>query len=88
MSNDPITNYWPLRDIEVMLRINSNVDPKPSLSQLETWAEKHEKNEFPLPAKTIGRFKFYDIEEVTEWVILWHRATRHMGNRKGLKNNG
>lgn len=57
-----------------------------SLKQLTEWAHKSSKNGFPQPHEVIGRYKFYDPEEVKKWYILYRKATKHMG--RGAELNG
>jgi hypothetical protein len=75
---------WPMKDVAAMLAKELEGDA-PSLTQLQEWARKADKNNFPLPERTIGRFNFYKYEAVRDWVILWRRATKGMG-RKDLNN--
>lgn len=56
-----------------------------SSHQLSEWARK-EGNGFPEPKETLGRYKFYDPEEVKRWYILYRKATRNMG--RGRELNG
>lgn len=57
-----------------------------SLRQLSNWESKRDKNGFPEPKDVIGRFKFFDVDEVMRWVHLWRKATKNMGRGKELNS--
>lgn len=63
-------DWWPLRVIAEKLGVSSR--------QMNRWEERRENNGFPEPKKVQGRFKFYDLPEVQEWVFFHHRATMNM----------
>lgn len=53
---------------------------KASKTQLEEWARKRDKNSFPAPKETLGRYNFYDVDEVKKWYTLWTKVNR--GNKE------
>lgn len=59
---------------------------KHSELQLKEWARKRILNDFPQPKETLGRFHFYDPEEVRKWYTLYIKATKNMG--RGAEING
>ena len=63
-----------------------NYLPGVSLRQLTRWEERRETNGFPQPKETLGRYKFFDPEEIIKWWTLWTKATKNM--RRGAKLNG
>lgn len=71
-------DWWPLRTIAEKLGITSR--------QLNQWELKRDKNGFPEPKETLGRFKLFDIAEVQRWHVLYSRATDGMNN--GDRLNG
>jgi hypothetical protein len=77
-----IDGVYTIRGIHEKLPEGINV----SFRQLEEWQKKSRKNDFPEPVRTLGRFRFYNYDEVIEWITLWRRATKLMGNPEGLKN--
>jgi hypothetical protein len=85
MLSDELDNLWPMYDIQWLLLEIHNIEV--SLTQLQGWEGKPDVG-FPEPARQLSRYKFYDIDEVAEWITLWRRATSRMGNPEGLKNNG
>lgn len=52
-----------------------------NVHQLERWAEKGKKNDFPDPDVVLGRYKLYDKEKVAEWVHLWRKINKNLGSR-------
>ncbi len=68
-----------LENLWTLTRIAEELDV--SLRQLYRWEERRDKIGFPEPQRTLGRFKFFDVEEVREWIFLWRRATAGMGNK-------
>lgn len=79
MPHDELDSLWPLRDVAE--RLNKEFgDDFVQLHNLQVWEERRNKNDFPTPKRKIGRFNFYDYDQVREWVILWKRATGRMGN--------
>lgn len=52
-------------------------------NQLYRWSEHDRKLDFPKPVRQQGKYKLYDRREVAEWVYLWLKISKNMGN-KGL----
>lgn len=69
-----VDNYWPLKDISERTGVSED--------QLRRWAESKRENGFPKPRK-VGKFTFYDVEAVEQWIYLMRRATARFngGNR-------
>ena len=57
-----------------------------SQAQLSEWERKRITNSFPEPKETLGRYKFFDPDEVRRWYILYRKATKNMG--RGAEING
>jgi hypothetical protein len=81
-----LENIMPLK----MVHEHLPPDLKVSYSQLERWADKDRKIDFPEPVETLGRYRFYDKDQVIRWVILWTKLNKNMGrpNKKEVSNNG
>ena len=77
-----------LEDIEPLSVIAGELDV--SISQLENWASRRDKNDFPQPMVTMGRYHLYDKVQVKNWYTLWRKVNQRMGHSKlnGGNNNG
>lgn len=77
-------NEFPLAIIATLLPEELHTSER----QLFEWSRKSDKNDFPEPSRSTGKYKFYDLVEVTEWVTLWRSATKNFRNnfKKGNSN--
>jgi DNA-binding transcriptional MerR regulator len=79
---DVLAGIHPLRAIHPKLPKELNV----TLRQLTEWERHRDKNDFPDPVRSMGRYRLFNESEVIEWVILWRRATKNLGNGKRINN--
>lgn len=50
------------------------------IKQMNRWAERNRKLDFPQPIKRLGKYRLYDADKVEEWVILWLKINKNLGN--------
>lgn len=81
-----MTDVDKLQSLKEIAALPFIIDMGVSERQLWEWSRKSDKNGFPEPHRILGRFKFYHVDEVEDWIILWQRATRNMG--RGQELNG
>lgn len=53
---------------------------KISINTLNKWAENGRGNNFPKPVKRLGKYRLYDSRAVEEWIILWMKINKNLGN--------
>lgn len=73
---------WPLKDIwnnekEINEIVNYRI--------FENWAVRYRTNDFPQPAERVGRYNFYDPNQVLKWTRLWIKANRRLKANNGIK---
>ena len=61
-----------LPNIAERLKININT--------MNRWAERGRKLGFPEPVRRLGRYRLYNADEVEEWVVLWMKISKNLGN--------
>lgn len=70
--------------LATLTEIASTLSPRCTYKQLNAWANRGN-NDFPKPAKSVGRYNFYNRREVEEWYTLWRRATVNQGRPSGKR---
>jgi len=73
-------NWEPLSEIQQLIWFEHSLD------QLEEWARRRKRNGFPEPKRTLGRYNFFDVDEVKEWYTLWCKRIKNLG--RGTDLNG
>lgn len=73
MSQTHLDNLAQLGDIADELGI-----PRKRLAR---WAEPHRKIDFPKVKRQMGKYRLYDKTEVKEWVYLWMKISKNLGNK-------
>jgi transposase len=71
-----LDDLWPLSQLAEDFNVSER--------QITNWAHKRDKNGFPEPKKSLGRYHLYSYQEVREWFILYKRVTARMGRGKEL----
>lgn len=56
--------------------------------QLSNWESKRKSNGFPKPKQTQGPHRFYDPDEVKQWVHLHLKVTKNMRGNAERLNDG
>lgn len=75
MTNIPVDRLMPPSELAEHLGVRRTA--------LNNWINRDDIG-FPEHKEQLGKYKFYDIEEVERWHELWHKATKNVG--KGRSN--
>jgi hypothetical protein len=83
-----VDDWWPLIQIAERMGEWAGVQVVP-YQQLHAWSSKSKNNGFPAPKRQYGRYKFYDIKEVQEWLIMYQKiSARFKGQGARLHPKG
>jgi hypothetical protein len=86
MLGDSVNELMTMYDLEEFLQ-TAGYDV--TYVQLSRWADEARNIGFPVPARTLGRYKYYNPHEVEEWVYLWLKATSRIreANQHGTRTD-
>jgi hypothetical protein len=80
---------YKLPDSVMTLRQMAEIDDLGvSVGQLMNWEEKHKTNGFPEPYSNHGRYRLYDLRDVSKWVAEHKQITQQMRKNVDNMNNG
>lgn len=73
-------------DLDTLANIARRVTPTSSVRQWIVWEQRRATTDFPERKRTVGKYVFYSVTEVTEWYTLWLKATGKMRGKHAALN--